>query len=489
MLALARLIIGIAAIGEPQQLDYGEPIVYGQAARISNGAPLYQPLDRPPLTVAAYTPLYYKLASELQARVGPGFGPGRALSYAAGLATTAAVAWLAARYARSFWSGAFAAAIFVGLGFPGVVPWFALYRVDMVAEVLSLGAIVVLARGSSLNHVLVAGVLAGLAVLTKQTYLAAAIAGTLWLWGIQPRRALAFGATTLLIAGGVCVAEELATGAFVANAIAANVNPINLDEFAALVVQFSQTLGPALAIAALYVALARPWRSAPTRLLLLYWLASVLPLVGLVKFGAIYNYWIEFAASTAVLAALGISTTPGWRNNRARLIWRALVWLFTIDVVVFAPATVAAWASELSGGASLTGQEPTNGADFHALVELVRGMPDPVLGDPLDVVVLGGHPVELEPVIFAVLETQAQWNPEPLIRRICAGQISMLVLGAPIDSVAGLTWNGQPWWPPRVMRALQERMRPYGQRAGRFLYVPDQGIGEPASRPLHECAQ
>ena len=101
VLALTRLAAGVAAIGQMPQLDYGEPIIYSHAARIPNGEALYQPLDRAPFTVAAYTPLYYTLASELQVRVGPGFGPGRAVSYAAGLATSLGVAWLAARSTRS----------------------------------------------------------------------------------------------------------------------------------------------------------------------------------------------------------------------------------------------------------------------------------------------------------------------------------------------------------------------------------------------------
>jgi len=475
VLAIGRLAIGFEAIGEIQQLDYGEPIVYGQAARLVAGEPLYQHLDRAPFTVAAYTPVYYALAAGLQAVVGSGFASGRALSYAAGLMASVAVAWLTARHARSVWAGAFAAIAFVALGFAGTVPWFALYRVDVLAEALSLGAIVVLVRGTTRTHVVVAGLLAGLAILTKQSYAAALLAGTLWLLGVRLQRALLFGGVAGLLTLAVGGASEVATGAFVANTIGANANPLALDQLTALVLLFGQTLGLPLVLAGAYVAYLRPWRRASARsLLVVYWVASALPLAGMAKFGASYNYWIEFAASTAVLATLGLwaAAERSEHQHLQRFASRGLAWLFTVNLIVLAPASVAAAATGLGGGATLTGMQPATRADFQQLVDLVRYEPGPVLAEPLDVLVLSGRPVLLEPVIFSILERQGTWDPDPLVRQICAGEVRLVVLGFPMDAVAQYAPYGEPWWPPRVMRALQDCMQPAGQRAGRFLYVP-----------------
>src|SRR4030088_2571331 len=74
----ATLLAAGLAVRQPTALDYAEPVIYGQAARIVSGVALYQPIDTAPYTVAAYTPLYYWLAAGLQVTVGPGFGPGRA---------------------------------------------------------------------------------------------------------------------------------------------------------------------------------------------------------------------------------------------------------------------------------------------------------------------------------------------------------------------------------------------------------------------------
>src|SRR5438874_483613 len=90
--ACATLSAAGYAIVQPVALDYGEPVVYGIALRSVSAQPLYQSLDSPPFTVAAYTPLYYWLGGGLQALFGPGFGPGRALSLLAGVTTALLIA-------------------------------------------------------------------------------------------------------------------------------------------------------------------------------------------------------------------------------------------------------------------------------------------------------------------------------------------------------------------------------------------------------------
>src|SRR5437764_1418801 len=90
----------VAMILQPRELLGSESVVYDKAARVYRGEPLYQPLDRAPYSVAAYTPLYYALAGLGMAIFGPGFGPGRAISFIAGLAAALLVRYLAARRAR-----------------------------------------------------------------------------------------------------------------------------------------------------------------------------------------------------------------------------------------------------------------------------------------------------------------------------------------------------------------------------------------------------
>jgi hypothetical protein len=467
-LALGRLAIGVAGIGQVQQLDYGEPLVYADAARLLASQPLYQSLDQPPYTVTAYTPLYYVVSGALQGLTGPSFAPGRMLSYLACLATALLIGSLTARFARSVWPGLLAALMYVGLAFPGRVPWFALYRVDLLAEALAFGAIFVLTRGSTNRYIVASSVLAGLAILTKQSYLAAALAGSVWLAISRRRVAFLFATISIGLPLVICAGLQLGTSAFVANAIQTLDDPISADQVWDLGLAFAAPLGLVTLIACVYVFRERPWHDSQKRLLLIYWVAAALQLPALAKFGAGPNYWIELAAPTAVFAALGLWSSRAW----PRLIDRVLVWLLALNLALVLLGSLPAAASGLAGTTTLNGLQGATPSEFSELVNLIRTEPGPVLADPLDVVVLAGRPVLLEPVIFAILDKQGRWDAQPLAERVCAGRIPLVVLGFPIDAVAQYVPYGQPWWPPRVMHAMQTCMQPVGQLAGRYLYAP-----------------
>ena len=100
LIVLAHLLLNVLLFATPSEVNYGESIVYNQAARLVRGEPLYQPLGQAPYTVTAYMPLYYWLAATLQATVGPGFGPGRIATFGFGLVATALLSLLTLRCTR-----------------------------------------------------------------------------------------------------------------------------------------------------------------------------------------------------------------------------------------------------------------------------------------------------------------------------------------------------------------------------------------------------
>jgi len=347
--------------------------------------------------------------------------------------------------------------------------------VDLLGVALGVWAIAVLATARRPQQVILAGALAGLAILTKQTLFAAAVAGSLWLWRAsrpRPGPALLYAGTALLVAVVPCLLFELGTHAFVANTVAANLNPLVLGMVAYLLPSLEASLGPPLVLAGLgllgpVVAARHPSH----RLLVGYWLVSLLPLLGLFKLGAFYNYWIEPAASTLVLATLAIWELPAaYRSRLSRLLAMVPLWLLVLDLgsigarlVLDAPATLWETTSAL---------EASHQTAFQQLVEQVRAAPGPVLADPLDVVVLADRPVLLEPVIFGIFSRQGSWDAAPLVRRICDGDVRLLVLQLPLERVADEAPFGEPWWPEAVARALQARMQPVGNVADRLLYAP-----------------
>jgi hypothetical protein len=477
-LAAGQIEHGIGAIIQRDEVMYGEAIVYDQAARLLRGQPLYQPLNQAPYTVTAYTPVYYWLVAELHAVVGPGFGPGRVASLVAGLVAALLVADLAARRARSAWAGLFAAALFLALSFPTQGPgleyaWFSFYKEDMLGVTFALGAIAVLDRGASRKGVVVAGVLAALAVLTKQTLFAAGVAGFVWLLLRDRRLAALFGTVAVGLVVIASVALELSTHAFLANVVFANVNPLNEYVFMLNLGVLLRFQVVPLALAAVYlVARLRDWRKAVCDIMVPYALASLVTLIGLAKIGANYNYWIDLGAITAVLATQVI-----WGGLRAGPVPAAFV---AVAAVAVLGAHLAVFLRDAQPSMDLLGilpaeqqrdlREPT---EFDWVVERVREEPREVLSEALDVVVLAGKRTEVEPIIFTIMVDGNQWDDGPLVRRICAGDVGLVLIKGPLEGgTPDQEYVRGALWPPRVLEALRETMQFETRQAGLSLYSP-----------------
>jgi hypothetical protein len=456
------------AVVQAVGLDYAEPVVYGLAMRLVSGETLYQSIDTAPFTVAAYTPVYYWMAAALQVLVGTGFGPGRLLSLITGCVAAVLVGVIAGRRTGGLWGGALAALLFLALGFPGQVPWLGLYRVDLPGVAFSLAAVALLARTSGTPGVVAAGVLAGLALLCKQTFVSALLAGVLWQWRDVPK-ASAFFASGLLTFAIPCLVLQVTTdGAFVQNTLAANVNPFHPSVAAGLLSTFLATQWLPLLLASLYLAVCRPWQTSESRLLVLYWGASSLWLLGIAKLGAGSNYWIEFAAATAILAARGaalvLSTSRGVLAGAAGL-------LLLVTTAVGGPATLLGSARTVRSDMQAV-LAPSRNVEFEALVDRVRREPGAVLAEPMDVLVLAGRPVLLEPYIYNLLLDSGRWRPESLVARICNAEITLLVLAYPLEVGARMSDGLYALWPEPIMTALQNSMSLDAVQATRYVYTP-----------------
>ncbi len=507
MIGMAQLESAARALTISGELQYGEAIIYGQAARLLHGEPLYQPLDRMPFTVTAYTPVYYWLGAVLRLLFGDGFGPGRVVSVLAGIAATLMVGHMVAQQTASRWAGIFALLLFLGLGMPWVAarpdlffprdvvhsfltnlvadmpiasPWMAFYKEDVLGVAFALAAIVVLQRSGERASVVAAGVLAALAILTKQTLIAPAVAGTLWLLLRDHRQAVIYASVVGGLVGGVALGLEATTGAFIANTVQANVNPMQLDVFAttfAVLLRFQA--GPIVLAAIAAVRLLRD-RGDADRLLVLYWLATMLPLLGLFKAGANHNHWTEFAASTAILATIGL-----WRTvsgaDLPRL--RSLVPIVVLGATLLGVMPLFGSPARMQPG--WPRPDPAEIEEQHELVERVRRAPGMVLAAQLDLVALADRPIVLEPYIYNILELEGRWDSRPLARSICDRQVGLLIFEHPLEDGSG-SYHGYAFWPGPVLAALQDTMVLHEEVGRAYVYVP-RPTGSRADEPAQFC--
>lgn len=471
LLAADRILRAIAAVELPTEAMYGESIIYNQAARLVHGQALYQPLDRSPFTVTSYTPLYYALTAALQALGGTGFGPGRMLSFGAGLLSAILVARLAARSVGDWRAGLFAALLFLGLGFPGDYPWFAFYKEDVPGVALSLAALAILDSGCDRRRAAAAGALAGLAFLSKQTFVTASLAGFCWLCYRNRPSALVFAATALSVGGTVCVFAAVSNDAFLDNTIRANLNPNSMDVLVSNLTLLARYQAAPLALALLpLLSRVHAWRSWLRDPVVLFWLASLVLLpAGLAKVGSNWNYWIELAAVTAVLAARGawMFTVRGGMPRLGRL--AASVGILAVLV---SPRWLPPPAADLGTVLDrMLHPDERQQTEFAAVLERVHAEPRGVLAEPMDIAVLAGREIQFEPYIFSILNQQGRWDPAPALRQICTGQIGLLVLDHRLE---GPDWetDGYTHWPAAVLDALRATMQLERAQARLFLYVP-----------------
>jgi hypothetical protein len=166
--------------------------------------------DALPFNLLMYTPAYHWLVAALP---WPGdaspFTVPRVVSAVAMLLAAGTLFWVPAT--RAGWPLAAAAAVFF-LGVPAVTSYIAYARQDSMALALSLTAMLVLSRRTSRAAIVTSAALAALAVLTKQSYVSAAIAGAFYLWQVRRDKGLTFVVAFVAIGGVAAVGAQLAWG-------------------------------------------------------------------------------------------------------------------------------------------------------------------------------------------------------------------------------------------------------------------------------------
>lgn len=452
------------------EFTYGESWLLDGARRVARGEGLYAPADQLPLMHIAYSPLYYVVVGALQRVIGDsGYTVGRVVSLVAALVGATALAWNMKCLTTRWSIGLLAAGFFLTQNLTALL-WAPLQRVDSLA----LGLTLVGLAAATAGRVSLAGGLFLLAILTKQTYVAAPLAVAISLW---PCRAKLYRFAAIVVGGSAAaigIAQWLTGGWFLWHTVVANGNEPDLATFAALMGSFLQYNGlPVLATLASFALPAAPgerqWRW--------YFLACLVTLPSLAKLGASSNYWLELSAATAAVLALASHRLAAW--PMARLIApTVMAGSLFIAVPGYQAIAVeaAANATELLQPStprylSLVGDGGTTPLRIDAgFVDWVAHQPGDLLTDNSGLAVAAGKRIEFEFQIFQLLEAEGQWSEEPILEAIVARRFSLVALMHSLDGpVEGTRWT------PALRAALRTAYVPDGAQAGFWLYRPRPG--------------
>jgi hypothetical protein len=465
VLVVYLLVFGLSTLQHlsyPMELVYGEAVVLEEARRVGAGQALYPPPIDLPLTVTAYTPVYYVLVAWLQGATGDsGYTSGRLVSAAASLATAVLLVWSVRRVAGRWSGGLLAGGLFLTQNLT-VLLWASLHRVDPLALCLSVAGLALATAGRP--QLAVAPLV--LAVMTKQTYLVAPLAVCVLLWP-NWRALLTFIG---LFGVGVFVAlgvGQVATGGWLLwHTVVSNANPLNFVYFASMFGAFVQFNAlPLCAAGALFALRASPierlWRA--------YFLFAALEaLVTIGKLGASSNYWLELTTATAALiGVLAVRLASSGPDARGPFSPTGLASVVLAALLISVPAYQATVAQMVDQRIAETLGRRT---PQQQLAEAIATEPGELLTDDPSFAVLAGKHVQFEFIIFTLLATEGLWDEQPVLDAIAARRFSLVALIESLDEPSQPLISAR--WTEAVRQALRAAYTPAGVEAGYWLYRP-----------------
>ncbi|MCB9648542.1 MAG: hypothetical protein H6730_18365 [Deltaproteobacteria bacterium] len=351
---------------------------------------------------------------------------------------------------------------------PMLLALWAPYRGDSPAALLQLSAVAVMLWRSRAGGVL-AGVLAGLAVLSKASAGWAPLAIGALLVFTDRRRLVEFAlALGLVVAGGLGLFTQLSQGRIWENLLTLSTEQLSLRgllgaaEKALIALEHSVQplllLLPLATVELVGAALSR--RLGPHHLALAA--AGLITWVVFADPGVYTNHLIDLVllvalAVGALWARLARAPQAGWA--------RGLV------VAVVLTAAVAGYevkvAPELKGWLRGTASH-----DLGVYARLASPGDRVLSEDPTVPVRLGQRPVVLDAFMWRRIEARRPELTAPLYRRVAAGEFDRVILLS--DPEAGLRkgWYGQAHFSVALIRAIQARYRLEGEEAGYRVFVP-----------------
>ena len=181
---LIYLAVAAARIAYPFELEGLEGSSLMQVRRILSGHLLYGPptMEHTPFL---YTPLYFYLSAAVAVVMQGGFMPLRLVSIAASIGSLILIYRLVSRETKSKACALLSASLFAATFRLGGA-WFDIARVDSLVLFMLLLGVYAIRRSGSGKAACTAGILMGLAVLTKQSALLVGV--TLGFQGVLPER-------------------------------------------------------------------------------------------------------------------------------------------------------------------------------------------------------------------------------------------------------------------------------------------------------------
>lgn len=401
----------------PYDVNYGEGYVLNDALRLARGEPIYVSMEQFPMVRSPYPPLVPALLGVFTLAAGPAFWPGRLLAATCVAAILGLLAWNAVR-ARAGWLAAVAAAGGVAAS-PYVYDWAGYVRVDFPAILLAVAAVLAAQWVGGWRGVLLAAVLSGLAVWSKQTAVSAPAAITLaYLLARRYRHAAAFVLVQVIPSFVLLLLLETGSGGqFSRHVLFGNaLNPYSPPRAIGWLALFLLAQWPLVLAAAWWLSRGLTRAPSPIALYVLFALATTLS-VG--NQGSAENYLLEG------IVAGGLAVPFAWRAlaGAARLLAPAMA-AVQLVLTLHLPNGPLLATSGVPVHATPTAADYVNAARVDAAV---RDEPRAVLSEMAGFSLRNGRPVFVQPIDLRAEEYHGRWNSAPLLDAMRSGTFGLVV--------------------------------------------------------------
>ena len=424
--ALAAIIavqIGILAyhlrvtLAFPYDLNYGEGYVLFDAIRLAHGQPIYVDLQQFPMVRSPYPPLFPLIWSALVPLAGPALWPGRAIEVLGLFALAGIVGWNAWRACRSIWP--VVAAIGLLAASPFVYQWAGYARVDLLALAFAAGGVAAAQWVQGRRGLLLAALLCGLALWTKQTTITATVAIAIALVMRSRREGLEFVALVALPTAAIAaVLNAITGGEFVRHVILGNAsNPVLPLRAAIYIAIFILLHLIAVAGGLWWLRRALGGRPSPVAI---YLVVALFASYSAGNGGSSVNYLIE------PLVALALAVPFVWRAIQQTSPYAAPTFAILQLVLLFH------WPNGFGTtylGENAVGHTPTAG-DWEIgahLDDVVRSAQGEVIAEPAAFALRNGQQVYLQPIDLRAEELHGRWQSGPLVEALASGRFSTVI--------------------------------------------------------------
>jgi hypothetical protein len=322
------------------------------------------------------------------------------------------------QYARRRGALAVAAAVGIWFGSTFVYQWGPLARVDMLGVALSIAAVLLVDGQVSSRSLLAAALLCSLALLTKQTLLAAPVAILAFLAWRRDWRGAWFVVMVVVVVGGVSAAFNLlSNGQYAQHVLFGNAtNPFRVDRMFELSGTF--VLLNVCACCAGTWTLVREARSTRPSVVAFYAPLAIATVLTIGNVSGDVNYFLEPTAALAMLTAAAAATIP--RALYAGLLCLQLAVLFHVPngfMSQFPPGPAK--------GATPVPEDVLAGDHVLAAVRAAEG---PTLVEPAGFSVLAGSTVWAQPIDLIAEQHRGRWTPGLMVAAVEQHRWALVVL-------------------------------------------------------------